>query len=57
MSAQFLIGWVEQDLSQFAVLILGDNSTGCDEMEDYFATDADTMIEIVCEVDLNKDWF
>ena len=27
-----------QDLTQFAFLILCDNSTGCDEMGDYIAT-------------------
>ena len=48
---------VEQDLPQFAVLIQYDDATGCDEMGDYFATEADTMIDIVCEVGLNKDWF
>ena len=32
-------------------------STGCDEIGGYFATEADTMIDIVCEVDLKKDWF
>ena len=26
-------------------------------MGDYFATVADTMIDIVCEVDLKKGWF
>ena len=48
---------MEQDLSQFAVLILCDASTGCDEMGIYFATEADTMKHIVYEVDLNKDRF
>ena len=33
---------------QFAVLILCHDSTGCDEMGDYFAIEADTiMIDIV----------
>ena len=32
---------------QFAVLILYHDSTGCDEMGDYFAIEADTMIDIV----------
>ena len=41
---------IEQDLTQFAVLILSDDSTGCDELGDYFATDADTIIDNVCEV-------
>ena len=35
---------MEQDLSQFAFLIPCDDSTGCDEMADYFATDADTRM-------------
>ena len=43
---------MEQGCTQFAVLILCDDSTGCDEMGNYFATEADTMIEIVCDVDL-----
>ena len=34
-------------LDQFAVLILCHDSTGCDEMGDYFAIEADTMIDIV----------
>ena len=48
---------MEQDLTQLAVIILCDASTGCDEVDDYFATEADTMIDVVCEVDLNKDSF
>ena len=32
---------------QFAVLIQCHDSTGCDEMGDYFAIEADTMIDIV----------
>ena len=48
---------MEQDRTQFTVLILCDDSTGCDERGGYFATEADTMIDIVCEVDFNKDWF
>ena len=48
---------MEQDRTQFAVLILCDDSTGCDEIGDYFATEAEIMICIVCEVYLNKDWF
>ena len=46
---------MDQDLTQLAVIILCDESTGCDEMNDYFATEADTMIDIVFEVDLNTD--
>ena len=40
-------GGVEQDCTQFSVLILCHDSTGCDEMGDNFATEADTMIDIV----------
>ena len=40
-------GEQEQDSSQFAVLILFHDYTGCDEMGDYFAIEADTMIDIV----------
>ena len=49
MSAQFPKGWShsEQDCTQFAVLILCLDSTGCDEMGDYFAIEADTMIDIM----------
>ena len=46
---------MEQDLTQLAVIILLNDSTGCDEMEDYFAIEVDTMIYIVCEVDLTND--
>ena len=48
---------MEQDRTQFAVLILCDDSTGCDEIGLYFATEADILIYIVCNVDLNKDLF
>ena len=40
-------GEVDKDCTQFAVLIQCHDSTGCDEMGDYFAIDADTMIDIV----------
>ena len=47
---------VEQDLTQLAVIILCDDATSWDEVGDYFATEADTMIDdIVCEVYLNRD--
>ena len=36
-----------QDCTQFAVLIQCHDSTGCDEMGDYFAMEAGTMIDIV----------
>ena len=44
-----------QDLTQLAVIILYGDSTGCDEVDDYFATEADIMIDVVCKVDLNND--
>ena len=40
-------GGEEQDCTQFAVLIQCHDSTGCDEMGDYFAIEADTMIDNV----------
>ena len=47
MSAQFPTGWSGTGLYSVAVLKLCHDSTGCDEMGDYFATEADTMIDIV----------
>ena len=50
MSAQFPKGWRGTGLysvCNFAVLIQCHDSTGCDEMGDYFAIEADTMIDIV----------
>ena len=47
---------MEQDCTKFAVLILCHDSTGCGEMCDYFAIEADTVLDF-CEVDLNKDCF
>ena len=38
---------MEQDFTQFAVLILCHDSTGCDEIGDDFAIEAGTMIGIV----------
>ena len=49
--------WVRRNRTQFAVLTLCDDSARCNEMGDYFATEAYTMIDIVCEVDLDKIWF
>ena len=40
---------MEHDLTQPSVTILCDDSTCCDEVDDYFATEADTMIDIVYE--------
>ena len=36
-----------QDLTQFAVKILCDDYTGCDKVDSYFATEADTMVDIL----------
>ena len=47
MSAQSPKGWREQGCTQFAVQILCHDSTGCEEIGDYFAIEADTMIDIV----------
>ena len=44
---RILKGGEEQNCTQFAVLILCHDSTGCDGMGDYFAIEADTMIDIV----------
>ena len=38
---------MDKDCTRFAVLIQCHDSTGCDEMGDYFAIEADTMIDIV----------
>ena len=47
---------MEQDLTQFAVnKILYDDSTGCDEVDNYFATEADTIIDILYVYDLHED--
>ena len=44
------------NLFQLAVIKLCDDSAGCDEVGDYFASEADTtMIHIVCEVGVNKN--
>ena len=47
MPAQFQKGGEEQGCTQFAVLIKCHDSTGCDEIGDDFAIEADTMIDIV----------
>ena len=52
MSAQFPRGWNETGTYS----VLCDDSTGCDKMGDYFATEADTMVDIVCEGHLKRDW-
>ena len=51
---------MEQNLTQLAVIVLCDDSTGCDKMGNYFATEADIMIDIVSEVNfdtLNKIFY
>ena len=49
----FQDGWVDQGLTQLAVMVLCDNSTGCHEVDDYFGTEADKMIDIAYKDDLN----
>ena len=46
---------MEQDLTQFADKILSDYFTGCDKVDNYFATEADTMINMLYEYDLDED--
>ena len=41
---------MEQTLTQFAVKILCDYSTGSDEVDNYFAAEADIMIDIVYDL-------
>ena len=43
--------WIEQHLTQFAVKILFDNSTGCDERDNYFAREADIMKDIIYDLE------
>ena len=47
MSAQFPKGWTGTRFFSVFSPILCHDSTGCDEMGDYFAIEADTMIYIV----------
>ena len=47
MSVQFPKGWRGTGLYSVCILIQCHDSTGCDEMGDYFAIEADTMIDIV----------
>ena len=47
MSAHSQRGREEQGCTQFAVLMQCHYSTGFDEMGNYFAIEADTMIDIV----------
>ena len=45
---------MEQDLTRFEDKILCDDSTGCNEVDNYFATEADKMIDILYEYDLEN---
>ena len=56
MSAKFP-RWHEEDLSQYAVSLLCDDSTKCRKGDDDFATEADIMIDNIYEDDLDEDWF
>ena len=47
MCAQFPKGWRGTGLYSVCSQILCHDSTRCDEMGDYFAIEADTMIDIV----------
>ena len=47
---------MEQDLTHIAVKT-GNDSTGCDEVDAYFKTETDTMIDIIDENDLDEDKF
>ena len=47
MSAQFPKGWRGTGLCSVCSPNTFHDSTGCDEMGDYFAIEADTMIDIV----------
>ena len=46
---------MQQDLTQFADKILCDDYTGCDEVDNNFATIADIMVYILYEYDLPED--
>ena len=46
--------WMDQDLTQFAMKILCDDSTSFGEVGDTFATKADIMIDIVFKLDEDK---
>ena len=46
---------MERGLTQFVDKILRNDSTGCDEVDNYFATDAETMVQNLCEYDFDED--
>ena len=45
---------MEHDLAELAVLILCDDSTSF-EMDDCFVTEANTMKDVLCDVNSNKN--
>ena len=46
---------MEQDLTPFAIKILCDDPTACDEVDNIFATEAGAMIDILYECDMDED--
>ena len=48
---------MDQDLTQFSDKILCEDSTGCDEVDKYFAIEVDTTRAILYEFVLDEDWF
>ena len=48
---------MDQELTQFSDKILFDNSTGCDEVDKYFAIKVDTIIAVLYEYVVDEDWF
>ena len=46
---------IELDLTQFADKLQCDDYTGCDAVDNYYATDADTMMDILYEYDFHED--
>ena len=54
MSAQFPRGLERTGYTQLVVIISCDGPPSCNEMDDYFATEANTMIYIIRDVDLDE---
>ena len=54
MSAKFPKMLGRTGYTQLAVIISCDGPTVCDEMDDYFATEANAMIYIIRGVDLDE---
>ena len=46
---------IQQDLTQFADKIRCDDSIGCDAVDNYFATEADTKTDTLYENCLHED--